>query len=197
MNGMRLGLLLAAPVLAIGSASAQQDAFSAIYTNAYNRCMSAAINSQAECERAAVQYATSLLKSAPLPQTAQQPTPADSAKAAPDPALTPQEAYNNCMRAGFSSQPDCARAANEIARRVNAQATAGYAAPQSRSAPPTPSVDQGAVAAQRARRLCVGSAMMAGADAMRALAACSGAGAALPRSATCQNIGGIVTCSGN
>jgi hypothetical protein len=137
ISSIPFSLAVAGAILAAGNAVAQQDAFSAIYTNAYNRCMSAAISSQAECERAAVDYAKSLLPSAP---------------------------------------------------------------PQSSVAPPAPDANEGAAAVdatQRARRLCVGSAMMAGADAMRALAACSGAGSALPRTSTCQNIGGIVTCSRN
>lgn len=45
-------------------------------------------------------------------------------------AVTPQQAYDNCMRSGFSSQSDCVSAANEIARRLNSPDARGTAAPE-------------------------------------------------------------------
>lgn len=63
-------------------------------------------------------------------------------------AVTPQQAYDNCMRAGFSAQTECASAANEIARRLNSPEAAGPAAPE----PPQPSsspIDNLKAAAER------------------------------------------------
>ena len=50
-------------------------------------------------------------------------------------ALTPQQAYDNCMRSGFSTQSECASAANEIARHLNSPEAGGPVAPE----PPQPS----------------------------------------------------------
>jgi hypothetical protein len=49
---------------------------------------------------------------------------------------------------------------------------------------------------QQAQRACLGGALLNGVPITRAYAACSGAGAALGHTATCQNVGGgIVSCS--